>query len=141
MSVYRLCIILHFAAAFLWLGHMFFWSIFAGPVLKRIDPPEAGARLKELSMKMGGLGWPALGVLIATGTIMLRYRGIGLAEILSREWLSQPFGRALAMKLVLVTGMVGYQIAYGHRPAPRAIYLNMLAACLVLGASVILAGR
>jgi hypothetical protein len=45
------------------------------------------------------------------------------------------------MKLVLVAGMVGYQIAYGHRPAPRAIYLNMLAACLVLGASVVLAGR
>jgi hypothetical protein len=27
---------------------------------------------------------------------------------------------------------------FGHRPAPRAIYFNMLAALLVLGASVLL---
>ncbi len=141
MSVYRVCIVLHFAAAFLWLGHMFFWSIFAAPMLKRVDPPEMRARLVDLSMRMGGLGWPALAVLIATGTIMLRYRGIGLGDLLSPDLLAQRSGQALAMKLFLVGGMIGYQIVYGHRPSRHVIYLNMLAALLVLGASVVLAGR
>jgi len=45
-----------------------------------------------------------------------------------------PFTRRRAR----VLAMVGYQLVFGHRPAPRAIYLNMLAALLVLGASVLL---
>lgn len=141
MSVYRVCIILHLAAAFLWLGHMFFWSLFSGPVLKKMDPPATGARLRELSLRTGGLGWPALVVLISTGVIMLGYRGIGIETLLSGDLLVTRYGRALTLKLLLVGGMVVYQAAFGHRGAPRAIYLDMLAALGVLGASVMLAGR
>ena len=141
MSVYRVSVILHLAAAFLWLGHMFFWSLFSGPVLKKMDPPATGARLRELSLRTGGLGWPALAILIATGAIMLGYRGIGLETLLSGDLLATRYGRVLTMKLLLVTGMVVYQAAFGHRGAPRAIYLDMLAALGVLGASVMLAGR
>lgn len=141
MSVYGVCMVLHLAAAFLWLGHMFFWSLFSGPVLKSVDPPATGSRLRELSLRSGGLGWPALAVLIATGAVMLGYRGIGPDVLLSGDLLATRYGRALTLKLLLVAGMVGYQAAFGHRGAPRAIYLDMLAALGVLGASVMLAGR
>lgn len=136
----RICVILHLTAAMAWLGHMFFWSIFGGPALKKVDPPETASRLRALSLRMGGLGWPALAVLILTGALMLGYRGIGTVELVSGEAFTGRFGTALAAKLALVGAMVGYQIVFGHRPT-RAVYLNMLAALLVLGASVVLSGR
>jgi hypothetical protein len=52
--------------------------------------------------------------------------------------LQTPVGRLFVLKLLLVLGMVGYQVVFAHRPAPRAIYFNMLAALLVLAASVAL---
>jgi uncharacterized membrane protein len=139
MTLYRLCIVLHVAAASLWLGHMFFWSLFSGPVLKSIEPRETAQSLRELSFWMGGLGWPALAVLVATGTYMLGRHGITWRLVASGDILDLPFGRILAVKLALVVAMIGYQAKFGHRPAPRANYLNMMAAVLILTASVLLA--
>jgi uncharacterized membrane protein len=132
---------LHIAAACLWLGHMFFWSIIAGPALKKIDPPETAGRLRELSMRMGGLGWPALTVLVLTGVYLLSARGIGVGDLFSSSLRATQFGQILLVKLVLVAGMIVYQATMGHRRAPRAIYLNMLAALLIVAASVVVAGR
>ncbi len=75
-----------------------------------------------------------------TGAYMLSARGLALGDLFSSALLSSRFGQALAAKLVLVAAMIGYQAVFGHRTAPRAIYANMLAALLVLAASVLLAG-
>lgn len=139
--MYRLSVILHLAATLTWLGHMFYWSLFSGPALKKIEPPETAALLRARSMRMGGLGWPALAVLVMTGTYMLIARGVDLGDLVTGQMLDHRFGRALTIKLVLVIGMVGYQIVLGHRRAPRAIYLNMLAALGVLAAAVVVSGR
>jgi hypothetical protein len=42
------------------------------------------------------------------------------------------------VKLALVLAMVIYQAVVGHRRAPIAIYLNMLAAVLIVAASVLI---
>ena len=139
MTLYDWGIVLHVAAASLWLGHMFFWSLFSGPALKSIEPKETAGSLRELSFWMGGLGWPALAVLVVTGTYMLARRGVTWRLVASGDLLDLPFGRVLAVKLVLVVAMIGYQATFGHRPAPRAIYLNMSVALLVLTASLLLA--
>lgn len=141
MSLYATCFALHLVAAFAWLGHMFFWSLFGGPVLKKIEPPETAATLRAISMRMGGLGWPALAILTTTGAYMLTQRGIGIGTLISADFLATPYGRAIALKLTLVAAMIVYQIVFAHRRAPRAIYLNMLSALLILGASVVIAGR
>jgi hypothetical protein len=60
MALYRVCFALHLASASLWLGHMFLLSLFSGPVLKKLEPPETAQQLRRLSFWMGGLGWPAL---------------------------------------------------------------------------------
>ncbi|MGH7541360.1 MAG: hypothetical protein ACRELC_10200 [Gemmatimonadota bacterium] len=140
MTLYRACLVLHVGAALLWLGHMFFWSLFSGPGLKGIAPPEEGDRLRRLSLRGGGLGWPALAVLVVTGATMLDIRGVGLTSLVSGAFLSLPFGRVLGAKLLLVAAMIVYQAAFGHRSAPRAVYANMAAALGVLGLSVALAG-
>lgn len=137
MNLYTACKILHLLALTLWLGHMIYWSLIVGPLTKRFDPPEEGAEIRRLSLRFGGLGWPALTVLIVTGTYMIWQRGV-LDRVSSGELLQDPFGRVLVVKAVLVLLMVLYQWRVGHRPAPKLIYLNMLVALLIVGLSVIL---
>jgi uncharacterized membrane protein len=140
MTLFQICVVLHVIAAALWLGHMFFWSLFSGPGLKKIQPPETGAELRRLSLRHGGIGWPALIVLGITGAYMAVFREVGLGDLFSSSFLTERSGWAFDAKLVLVGVMVGYQIVFGHRSAPKAIYVNMLVALLVLGLSAILAG-
>lgn len=140
MTLFHVCVVLHVSAAALWLGHMFFWSLFSGPGLKKIPPPETGSELRRLSLRHGGLGWPALVVLAVTGVYMAAFRDVALGDLFSRAFLAERAGWAFDAKLVLVGVMVGYQVVFGHRSAPRAIYVNMLTALLVLGLSAILTG-
>jgi uncharacterized membrane protein len=136
--LYRICIGLHILALCLWLGHMFVWSLIIGPALKRIQPPETAELLRERSLFRGGLGWPAMAVLIPTGLVMLSHRGIGISQLLSGAAFEGPVGTALGIKLALVLFMIAYQAIVGHKRAPLAIYFNMLAAVCILAASVVL---
>lgn len=140
LDPYTVVLGVHVLVTTLWLGHMFFWSLISGPALKRLDDRELGARLRALSLEGGGLGWPALAVLIVTGSYLLWRRGIGPGDLLSPALLRQPFGVALDAKLLLVLVMVGYQAVFGHREAPRAIYLDMLVAIAVLALALVLSG-
>ena len=135
--LYWVCISLHLLAASLWLGHMFVWTLVLGPAQKRIEPAETAALLREHSLFLGGLGWPALAVLAITGVYMLGQRGIGLADLVSGAAFSAD-GDSLALKLAAVLFMVVYQIVWAHRRAAVAIYFDILAALIVLGASVVL---
>jgi uncharacterized membrane protein len=135
--LYWICISLHLLAATLWLGHMFVWSLVVGPAIKRVEPPATAEFLRERSLFMGGLGWPALAVLIATGLYLLSMRGISPVDLVTGAAFAGD-GGALAVKLFLVLLMVVYQAVWGHRQATVAIYFDMLAALLVLGASVVL---
>jgi uncharacterized membrane protein len=135
--LYWVCISLHLLAASLWLGHMFVWSLIVGPAQKRIEPAETAELLRERSLYLGGLGWPALAVLVLTGLYMLGQRGIGLGDLVSGAAFAAG-DRSLAIKLAAVLFMVIYQIVFAHRRATVAIYFNILAALIVLGASVVL---
>ena len=138
MYWYRLSIVLHVLAALLWFGHMFFWSLVVGPVMKRLAPPETGHLLRQLSLRRGGLGWPALFLLVLTGSVLLSYHGATWQQVVSGAFFLSPSGRILRVKFLLVAGMVLYQLFIGHRPAPRLIYVNMLVALMVIGLSVVL---
>ena len=135
--LYWICISLHLLAASLWLGHMFVWSLVVGPAIKRVEPAATAELLRASSLAMGGLGWPALAILIASGLYLLAARGIGPADLLTGRAFAAG-GGVLGVKLALVAWMVIYQAVWGHRQATGAIYVNMLAALLVLGASVVL---
>jgi len=138
VDVYTFCLALHLVAVTVWIGHMLFWSLIVGPLAKRADPPAEGERLRAAATRHGGLGWPALAVLFGTGLAMLHFRGVfsgGGLESLS----ASTAGRLLLVKLALVTCMVAYQWTVGHRPAPKLIYLNMLAALMIVAISVVIA--
>lgn len=137
MILYLICAGLHMLALSFWLGHMFVWSLLVGPAMKRIEPRETADMLREASLFRGGLGWPALAVLIPTGLYMLHYRDIEIGQLLSGEAFQGPQGMVLAVKLACVAGMIIYQAVIGHRRAPIAIYFDMLLALIVIGASVV----
>jgi len=138
MSLYSICLGLHLLAMALWLGHMFVWSLLIGPALKRVEPPETAELLRESSLFRGGLGWPALIVLIPTGLYMLSIRGIQIGDLISGVAFHGSQGTVLGIKLAMVAVMVGYQAYFGHRRAPVAIYFDMLAALIVIATSVLL---
>lgn len=134
------CVALHVLAMVLWIGHMVFWSLVVGPIAKRFGPSEgvAEGELRERSSRHGGLGWPALAVLIATGAYLMPRRGLAFGQLFSAGVLEDRYALLFAGKLLLVAAMVLYQLLVGHRPAPRLIYLNMLAAFVVVALSVLL---
>jgi uncharacterized membrane protein len=138
MTFYHLAVTLHILAAMLWLGHMFVWSGLVGPALKRVTPAETADMLRDRSMYLGALGWPALAILIPTGLYQLSGRGIGLAELLNLSFLSLPGGRVIGLKILLVAWMVIYQAAFGHHRAPSMIWVNIAAAVVILAISVVL---
>ena len=129
----------HVLAAALWLGHMFVWSLFGGPALKRVQPTATAEFLRERSLYLGGLGWPALVVLGITGIPLLMAHGIGIADLLTGAAFAGPGGGALAVKLALVLAMVVYQAVFAHRPT-QMVHLNMAAALAVLALAVVLSG-
>ena len=135
VDAYTVCLAVHLIAVAVWIGHMLFWSLVVGPVAKRAEPPEEGERLRAAATRHGGLGWPALAVLFATGLVLLHLRGVfdeGGFEALA----ASGGGRLFLVKLALVGGMVAYQYLVGHRPAPKLIYLDILAALLIVALSV-----
>jgi uncharacterized membrane protein len=134
MLLYRACIILHMLAMSLWIGHMLVWSLITGPALKRVEPAATAELLRERSLHLGGLGWPALAVLAVTGLYLLSWRGIGIAEAFTGV-----AGWALTLKLMGVLGMILYQALIGHRRSTIALYANMALALVVLACSVLIA--
>lgn len=136
MNGHQIVVALHLLAVGLWIGHMLVWSIIAGPALKRVEPPATAELLRERMVYLGGLGWPALAVLVPTGLYLLWQRGIGPADLLTFGFLDRPDGGAVAVKLALVIWMIAYQSIWGHRPAPIANWVNILAALGVLTCSV-----
>ncbi|MCX8099715.1 MAG: hypothetical protein N3D77_00575 [Geminicoccaceae bacterium] len=126
----------HLLAVSLWIGHMFVWSTLVGPALKKVQPAEEAALLRERMVYLGGLGWPALILLVPTGLYLLWLRGVGPGELVTLAFLDRPDGGAIAIKLVLVLWMILYQAIWGHRPAPIANWFNMAAALAILACSV-----
>ncbi len=133
MLLYQAAVILHVLAMALWIGHMLIWSLVTGPALKAVEPAATAELLRARSLELGGLGWPALAILVVTGLYLLDMRGTGLVDGFLGE-----AGWPLALKLWCVLGMIGYQALVGHRQASLAIYANIALALLVLACSTVL---
>lgn len=138
MNAHQFITGVHLLAVSLWIGHMFVWSILVGPALKKVQPPEEAAFLRERMVYLGGLGWPALILLVPTGLYLLWLRGVGPGELVTLGFLDRPDGGAIGLKLLLVLWMILYQAIWGHRPAPLANWVNIAAALGVLACSVVI---
>lgn len=104
MSLYHLVVTAHVLAVVLWIGHMFVWSLITGPALKAVEPPEEATFLRERMRYLGGLGWPALAILVPSGLYLVWLRGISPLDLITLSFLDRPDGAFLALKLGLVFG-------------------------------------
>ena len=120
---YHVVVTLHVLAALLWLGGMFFLGVVGAPVLRAIEPAELRQRLFHLlGMRFRTVGWIAIGVLVVTGTHMLRARGLlAWSGVLgSAAFWRTPLGVALAFKLAAVTTMIVVSAVHDFLVGPAA---------------------
>lgn len=106
----------------LWLGGMFFLAAVGAPVLRRVEPAYLRAELfRDIGARFRAVGWVAVGILLATGVLNLRLRGLLDADTLAdASFWSRPYGRALAWKLALVAAMVSISAVHDFVLGPRA---------------------
>ena len=120
---YYLVVTLHVLAALLWLGGMFFLGVVGAPVLRAVEPPALRQQLFHLlGVRFRTAGWIAIGVLVVTGTIMLRARGLlAWSGVLgAAAFWRTPLGVALAFKLAAVATMITVSAVHDFIVGPAA---------------------
>lgn len=122
MSLYYISVYLHVLAALLWLGGIFFLAAVAGPILRKLEPEALRARLFSLlGRRFRYVGWIAIAVLLVTGAANLHFRGLLRWQVLgNREFWAEPFGYALAWKLVTVALMLALSAIHDFALGPMA---------------------
>lgn len=159
--VYWVIVIVHILSAMLWVGGMLFLAVVGAPALRTIEPQRRRQLFRELGLRFRRVGNVAVALLIATGVLLLRYRGwlhwdgvLGDAAF----W-STRAGVALAWKLAAVAvmlivsalhdfvlGPAASRVDAGsseserlRRRASLVARLSAVAGLVVVGAAVVLA--
>jgi uncharacterized membrane protein len=121
-GLYLASVTVHLLAVMLWLGGTFFLAAVGAPVLRRVEPPALRADLfRRLGARFRAVGWFAIGLLLVTGVLNLKLRGLLDADILSdAEFWRRPYGRMLGWKLALVAAMISLSAVHDFVVGPRA---------------------
>lgn len=121
-TVHFVAILLHILAAIVWIGGMVFLGAVLIPVLRRSR--TAGGQYTELIHGTGtrfrNVGWACLAILLATGIVNLTRWGVGFERLASAELWASPWGRILAVKLVLVAAALAMSGVHDFVIGPRA---------------------
>ncbi|MBM3319135.1 MAG: hypothetical protein FJY73_00465 [Candidatus Eisenbacteria bacterium] len=153
MAVHLLVVFLHIMTSILWVGYVLFWTIVAGPIARAGGSSEAARVFEAVNrapwpprkipapfrFKFSQVGGLLLVVLAITGFLLVFAEGIGLGDLVSGRFLTDRFGRLLAVKLVLVLLLAGLQFRLAARPSRRTAYGNLLGAVIVVVLSALLA--
>jgi len=119
-AIYLASVFLHILAAVVWIGGMFFLIMVVVPWLRRGNRATAGAMLRDTGIRFRNVGWACFAVLLATGVLNLWLRRVGFEDLVSPEWLSTPFGRALVLKLTIFALVLALSFAHDFVVGPRA---------------------
>jgi putative copper export protein len=110
MIAYDVVVWLHIVAAATWIGGMLFFALIVVPSVRR--SPGATALLQAMGRRLRLLGWVLLAVLLMTGTVNLRFHGIGWSALRQSGFWATGFGRALAFKLWLVAALTAATLVH-----------------------------
>jgi len=105
---YWISVTVHVLAAMLWLGGMLFLGVVGAPVLRTLEPGLRQSLFHALGLRFRTVGWMAIALLVATGLLNLHYRGLLQWDgvLATRAFWTSSMGRALAVKVGVVTAMV-----------------------------------
>jgi copper resistance protein D len=112
---------LHLLAAAVWLGGMIFLALVMVPALRRPAIHGVAAPLIQWTgERFRWIGWLCFGLLLASGTFNLAYRGFTWSDLGNGRLWQGPFGEALAIKLLLVAVVLVISGAHDFYLGPRA---------------------
>jgi uncharacterized membrane protein len=121
-TVHFIAILLHILAAVVWIGGMVFLGAVLIPVLRRSR--TEGGQYTELIHRTGtrfrNVGWACLAILLVTGIVNLSRWGVGIERLTSGELWASPWGRILAVKLLLVATALAMSGVHDFIVGPRA---------------------
>lgn len=120
-TLYLVSVGLHIVAAALWIGGMLFLVLVIVPSLRSPAlAPHATAAIRVVGERFRTVGWVTLLVLFVTGTVNAAFRAGSASELSTSTWWATPFGRLLAMKLVLVALVLVLSAYHDFVAGPRA---------------------
>jgi uncharacterized membrane protein len=152
MTWYLLVVSLHIFVAMIWTGYILFWGIVIGPLSRPSAVPHSAEMLRMIDRSMWPpaliphafrlrfpwLGWVALLMLGATGAYLLYLRGVSLESFVSGALFRSPFGRVLAVKLLLLIGLAIGQLVLSSQPSPKLVYPTLVLTLAVIALSALL---
>jgi copper resistance protein D len=104
--VYLVSVWIHILAAIVWIGGASFIALVLVPAVRRPEHAHnAPALLRACAMRFRTVGWTSLIILVATGCLILGLRGFTFADCFTGRVFLGPFGRTLAIKLILVSAI------------------------------------
>jgi uncharacterized membrane protein len=110
----------HVLAASAWLGSIFFLAFVLVPTLRSATPADRADLLLRTGLRLRTVAWSAFVVLFLTGFLQLSGRGVRHADLATADFWQGPFGRALAVKLVLFVITLVLSAWHDFSVGPRA---------------------
>ncbi|MEX0803458.1 MAG: CopD family protein [Candidatus Binatia bacterium] len=118
---YLVSVWLHIMAAVVWVGGTIFLVIVLVPAIRRAQfAGVASALIRFTALRFCWLGWVCFCVFVLTGIMNLAARGIGWQELQEPVFWQGPFGRTLAIKLILVAAILAISGFHDFFLGPRA---------------------
>lgn len=122
MPWYLTSVAIHIIAAAIWVGGMAFVALVIVPYTRRsCGDNEARTLLAVSGHRFRAVVWACFSLLILTGIYNLYVRGVSLSALVDPEFLSTPYGRTLALKLLAVFAAISLAAIHDFVVGPRAL--------------------
>lgn len=119
--LYLISVWLHILSAVVWIGGMIFLVLVLVPVTReKAYRSVAGALIHRTGVRFRWIGWICLTLLVLTGILNLYGRGYRWDHLVSGAFWQGPFGRALGIKLLLVSIILVLSIIHDFYVGPKA---------------------
>lgn len=120
-GIHHLSVWLHIISAAVWVGGMAFLALTLIPVLRGVEPRSTAAHLlHRVGVRFRSVGWISLLLLVITGIVNLWARRVTWDDVWSGQLWSEPFGRVLGVKLLLVAFIFLLSAVHDFVVGPRA---------------------
>lgn len=120
-QVYLLSVWVHILAAMVWIGGASFIAMVLVPAVRRPEHAHnAPALMRACALRFRTVGWTSLIVLVVTGCLILGLRGFTFADCFTGRVFLGPFGRTLAIKLIIVSAILAISGLHDFYLGPNA---------------------
>ena len=119
--MYQLLVWIHLLAAMTWIGGAVFLVVVLAPVLRSpAMRDQAGALLAATGGRLKAMGWVCIVTLVSTGTALLEYRGVRVADLVNPCFYRSAHGQSIGLKVLLVSVIVSLSLWHDLSVGPRA---------------------